>query len=70
METKVSVSKNFYKGDKIKNIEDIFDLARRRKSIYHRWHGVKPAAVYLRMQASYLFTCIENDNFFFIEPKN
>ena len=43
------ISKNYYKGDLIKNTEELIILAEQKKSIYTKNWGIKPASVIINM---------------------
>lgn len=64
MEEAIQISKNFIKGEALKNGSELVELARLRKSIYHANYGIKPASVILNMSFSHVHRMIKNKNIF------
>lgn len=49
MEDAIQISKNFIKGETIKDAQELLKLANEKKSVYHECWGIKPASVIINM---------------------
>lgn len=54
MEETIQISKNFIKGESIKDVDELMELMNNKKSVYHNNWGVKPASVIVNMS----FYCV------------
>lgn len=68
MEQAIQVSKNFVRGEKIKDPFQLLVLAGEKKSVYHTTWGVKPASVMLSMQCRCILNTITEGRLFTIIP--
>jgi len=63
------VSKNLERGVLITKLDQLVDLAKAKKSVYHNWWGLKPAAVIIRMQMYSVLHSIESENLFKVKKR-
>lgn len=53
------ISYSFYQGKAIKSHEELAQLAREKKSVYHKYWGVKPAVFIINLPYSVLIDVIK-----------
>lgn len=64
------ISKNFIKGNEIKNPLELIELANLGVSIYSKKWGLKPASVIIGMQFRSVCEDVKHGEFFYIIPKD
>ena len=67
---KKQISKNFVKGNKVKDVREIQELARNHKSLYHEHWKIKPASIFLNQQLIIILRMIDLGSLYYIERIN
>jgi hypothetical protein len=58
------ISNSYYQGKVIKTAEELSQLAKERKSVYHKNWGIKPAAVIINLPLHSIMESIEQRMFY------
>ncbi|RUT68647.1 hypothetical protein D0817_20010 [Flavobacterium cupreum] len=54
----IQISKNFIKGDVITSCDELIELARLKKSVYHYGMKIKPASVIINMSYTVVYSMV------------
>jgi hypothetical protein len=64
MDSAIQISENFIKGEPVKSVKHLMDLAYDKKSVYHSTWGIKPACVIINMNFSIVTRMINEKRIF------